>query len=549
MLRTLRDAARWSRRILPAVLFSASAALLMAGQPAQEPAEEALAREILGATGVEGGLIVHLGCGDGRLTAALRAGDRYLVHGLDRDAAKVAAAREMIQRLGLYGPVSVDQLTGERLPYADNLAGLVVSEDLGGVTLDELMRVLAPGGVAYVNSGGQWTKNVKPWPAEMDQWTHFFHDASGNAVAEDTLVDPPTSIRWVAKPLYCRSHEIDSSISALVSAGGRIFYILDEGLTGITDQRLPARWSLVARDAFSGVLLWKRPIPRWGWREWKREELEGKDWTQLRGQRVQFPAELPRRLVADGDRVYVTLGYAAGLSILDAATGEIVRECEGTEGTHEIVYQSGVLVVRIANRLADELERRTGKTPPEEIAAIEADTGKTLWRKATAPLRPLTLAIGGDRVVFHTAKELVCSSLASGEERWRQNSNPGHTLVVHDGVVLIIDPQALRAFSVESGETLWTGPGGQGPGAGTDLFVVGGLVWHGRPAAGPGFAELEARYQQHAETGVRMVGYDLKTGEVRKTVEIDNLLSAGHHFRCYRSKATARRREVPPNCQ
>ena len=36
-------------------------------------AEADAARQILQATGVRGGLIVHLGCGDGKLTAALRA--------------------------------------------------------------------------------------------------------------------------------------------------------------------------------------------------------------------------------------------------------------------------------------------------------------------------------------------------------------------------------------------------------------------------------------------------------------------------------------------
>ena len=39
-------------------------------------------------------------------------------------------------------------------------------------------------------------------------------------------------------------------------SGGRIFYILDEVLTGIVDERLPEVWSLVARDAFSGGLRW-----------------------------------------------------------------------------------------------------------------------------------------------------------------------------------------------------------------------------------------------------------------------------------------------------
>ena len=36
--------------------------------------DDASARKILEAAGVQGGLIVHVGCGDGKLTAALRAG-------------------------------------------------------------------------------------------------------------------------------------------------------------------------------------------------------------------------------------------------------------------------------------------------------------------------------------------------------------------------------------------------------------------------------------------------------------------------------------------
>ena len=47
--------------------------------------------------GVKGGLVVHLGAGDGKLTAALRVSDSYLVQGVERDAGKVAAARAYIR--------------------------------------------------------------------------------------------------------------------------------------------------------------------------------------------------------------------------------------------------------------------------------------------------------------------------------------------------------------------------------------------------------------------------------------------------------------------
>ena len=54
-------------------------------------AEEAT--QILSDTGIQGGLVVHLGCGDGQLTAALRASDAYLVYGLDTHPANVAKGR------------------------------------------------------------------------------------------------------------------------------------------------------------------------------------------------------------------------------------------------------------------------------------------------------------------------------------------------------------------------------------------------------------------------------------------------------------------------
>jgi len=100
--------------------------------------------------------------------------------------------------------VSVDILDGARLPYVDSLVNLLVAEDLGKVEMGEVLRVLAPLGVAYIKSGpstsstgsagspqagsgqGQWTKTVKPWPADIDEWRQYLHDADNNAVARDT---------------------------------------------------------------------------------------------------------------------------------------------------------------------------------------------------------------------------------------------------------------------------------------------------------------------------------------------------------------------------
>ena len=528
----------------------AFSAMLLASATVAVGAEADLARQILKDTGVQGGLVVHVGCGDGKLTAALRADDSYLVHGLDTDAGRVREARDHIRKLGSYGPVSIDRFDGKRLPYVDNLVNLVVARDLGGITPAEAMRVLAPGGVLYVLQDGQWRKTVKPVPADIDEWPHYLHGADNNAVANDTVVAPPRRMQWVGGPMFARSHEINSSVAALVSAGGRLLYIWDENPTGMTDKRFPANWKLIARDAFNGVVLWKRPMPQWGWRQWhaasrwddKRERAK-----MLRHQ----PSTLPRRLVTAGDRVYVTLGYHAPVSVLNAATGEVAAELAGTALTDEILHSDGALVLRV----------RTPDSPPEKdvwsslpdrararVVVVDAETGRMRWRSKTEEMAPMTLATRGGRVFYSNYEGIVCLNLTDGAEVWRSRpiaGSPGNrgtmgTLVAHDKVVLFKpygakgkrDAGRLVALSAETGKLLWQGPKYIGPGVRNppDLFVAAGLVWTG-----------ETRLPvTHTQIKLVRQGLDPLTGKVVREVVVPKLISWGHHYRCYRSKATSR---------
>jgi len=61
------------------------------------------APQVLETAGIKGGLVVHVGCGDGRLTAALRVSESFVAQGLDAD---VTQARENIRAAGVYGPVT-----------------------------------------------------------------------------------------------------------------------------------------------------------------------------------------------------------------------------------------------------------------------------------------------------------------------------------------------------------------------------------------------------------------------------------------------------------
>jgi len=495
--------------------------------------EKTLAKEILDATGVKGGLIVHIGCGDGRLTAALRAGENFIVHGLDTTPANIRKAREYIQSLGLYGAVSVDHWNGRELPYIENLVNLVVSENLGEVPMDEVMRVLAPNGVAYIKKDGKWTKTVKQRPKEMDEWTHYLHDSTNNAVSRDSLIGPPRHFQWIGSPRWSRHHDRMASMSALVSSGGRIFYIMDEGPR--FSILLPSKWFLIARDAFNGTILWKRPIEHWHTHLWPFKS---------------GPAQLPRRLIAVKDKVYVTLGIDAPLTALDAATGKTIRTYDRTKFTEEIIFSNGVLFAQVrdfptdwekyipTSRNVGESKRRVGREFPwnekeRKIVAIEADTGKILWEKECR-IVPLTLTADEKHVLFHDGESVVCLNRENGEQLWR--SEPvsrksliptcfGPTLVAYKDVVLFAGgDKTMTALSAETGKTLWKGEHRRGGHCSPeDLLVIADLAWSGSIAGGK-------------DPGI-FTGYDIHTGEVKSEFPPD-IETYWFHHRCYRSRAT-----------
>jgi outer membrane protein assembly factor BamB len=504
---------------------------------------------IVPATGVQGGLVVHLGCGDGTRTAALRVDDRYVVQGLDTDAKNVQAARRHIQALGLYGKISIEQWVGAQLPYIDNLVNLVVAENLGETAMPEVMRVLAPGGVAYIRTNGIWTKTVKPWPAQLDQWTHYMHDPQGTMVSRDEVVGPPRRMQWVGDPKWLRNHDFMASFSGMVSAGGRIFYIIDEGLR--QHIYLPGRWALVARDGFNGTVLWKRPIDDWFPHTWPFKS---------------GPADLPRRLVAVGDRVYVTLGIRAPLTVLDASTGQTIRTYDGTQATEEIVAADGVLyllvdpdkkafVYKHVHPTRDAETSRVNRdfgwsssSPPRLVMAVAAESGQVLWQHRSN-IAPLTLALDAQNAYFFDGEHVVALDRTGGQQRWisepagkvpRPSTGYAPRLIVGPGVVALSTPRgALEAeaerlvgISTETGKVLWRSPqvesGHHSP---EDLYLVNGVLW----TVFTGDAKRD-----FVKAGTQFQGVDLHTGVTSVDFVAEHLPAFFMHQRCYPGRATGR---------
>jgi len=493
-------------------------------------------------SGIKGGFIACLGVKDGKFTSELYSSDSYRVHGLASDQKSVDNARQYIRNHGKYGNVTVEEWNKENLPYIDNLVNLLIVRESYDVPMKEFMRVLAPNGVLFMQEGDKWIKKKKEWPDNIDEWSHHFHGANNNAVSHDTRVGPPRHLQWVGNPLYARSHELNSSIPAMVTSGGRIFYILDEGPIGMKDPRLPSEWKLIARNGFNGVKLWNRNIENWGWRQWNKEYLEGKDWLDARGLRTRFPNELHRRLVSDGERVYVTLGYRAPVSILEASTGKTMKTIKKTSGTEEIIHIDGKLILRINNEYRED-SISASDSLPESIMAVDAGTGEVLWEQPEDKLVPLTLAANNGRVHYGVSGKVKTLNLSTGEEEWESKIGVEKLVVYQERVYILYapgeggwSPKRLIALDSETGEELWKGPESEG----NNLFVAGNLVWYGRPRQKYHTDDWLAAQKDTLQTIARAKGYDPVTGEVKKRIRVKNLITPGHHYRCYPSKATDR---------
>ncbi len=603
----MRTTMQCGRRLFLGVLWTFVTCLVMSdGKPSQAGETVSsdgpmlkMAQRVISQSGLSGGICLLAGKPRVDLAIAIARQGPFTVRCLCLERQECDRLRKAIRAKHLYGTVSADTFLPGHLPVTDNLINLLIVEPFdalaaAGMTTEELQRVVAPLGTVYIGipsddrgdhawqqqlkqptgnsqwvedpsspAAGRWLHWTKPWPAAIDSWTHYLHGADGNPVAQDHVVGPPKHYQWVSGPNWLQSHETDSSISTMVTSGGRLFYIMNEVPASLAGPKSPPdRWYLEAKDAFNGVSLWKVPIRRWGWREWKNSWF-----THRPG---DFPLNIRKRLVAIGDYLYVTLGYRAPVSQLDARTGRILQTYDGTEGAGELLVHGQTLVVAVVQ---DGLAR---------VMGIATATGETLWTTKSAyrgttvdyirwnrsppgfrrpELDPaLNIATDGKRIALIDGPDLVGIDFATGDALWRtrfpstkQDGNAGGihakdslwngTMIISHGVVIHASPTRLAAFSSETGKQLWAQPKsyiGHLWYEWKDVFVVGDLVWTWGADLERGFIQLN-RHEKQREAWPRTAdGYDIRTGTLQKQVELGPTVKANHHHRCYRNKATVR---------
>jgi len=529
--------------------------------PATTAGKDIPIRRIIESTGVSGGVVVHLGCGDGRLTAKMYLGDSYLVHGLDTSPEKIAKARACLQSQGLYGPVSVAQYDGRTLPYADNVVNLIVASGPCRVAREEIERVLVPGGVAVCldPNGAVGDSYGKPRPENIDDWPQYLNKADNNAVARDSVAGPPRRLQWTDRPVWSRSHMTIPTVASVVTGKGRLFSIEDSAPTD--NPFLPASFYIVARDAFNGKELWRRKMPRW-------ESVT----LYIKCQ----PVQQQRRMVAAGDVLYCTLEIEGPLYALDAATGKTLRVYENTSPTQEVAYSDGIVYLNIGDRFpsaaynivklkgapfvqgvdpsqpfygggfkegyAPEIQDKPH--PKIAIVALDPQSGRQLWAvRHIDTYTAASLAVKGDRAVYQAADGLYCVHAKTGERLWAVKKNianavghdshtPGttpNTVIIGGEKVFAVEAASasqvasyprgtLHAYSLADGKELWQAPITGNYESPADVFYVNGTVWIG----GPNPTQL-----------------DPDSGEVLKVLRQQMTGPMGHD-RCYRNLITER---------
>lgn len=505
--------------------------------PAQEAARMSdLHTELLESTGFQGGLIVVAGFDRVESLVELARPNGRIVHGLSKIPADVTEARRQLHEAGLAGRGAATNWFDTRLPYAEDFVNLLFVEAGNEIDIQEISRVLVPGGTAFIRQAGRWTKLTKPWPEQLDDWTHIDHGPDGNPVSLDTSVGPPRQMQWIDGPAWSKKHR-GPRVSAAVTTNGRLFMVQDETPTSLFN--LAAHWGLIARDAFNGVVLWRRELPQWTKGGWgpstQRDAPETPPSGLILGVWGEIGGGSGARdgsdvLVASGNRLFLPLELQAPVSALDAATGQVLQTYEGLAPVNKIVVSGNSLLIcgkgKVRHVAIDSGDLRweipgVGACLQQDhvylahpdgtvISCVGLDHGTIIWQ---APTNDIIRAIHGTSAPDRRGeveKKKYAVRLQAGADVILVSTEEGKNSTTY-------------ALSADTGEPLWNNKfGGNQFSRRLGPFIVDNAIWNLDPRKGT------------------VVARRPDSGEVLREISAPGIRYAGHHPRCYQARATSR---------
>ncbi len=179
-------------------------------------------------------LVLGAGADDGRLAYEIAKQTGFFVIGTEADSNKVASARAKLSQAGVYGSrVVIHQMTGDRYPYTDLFANVIVAADAvdSGSTPyapNEILRMLRPygglilmgngsGGALDLDSwqhgefsgwstlgssaGAWWRKATRGAMTGAGEWSHHYGNLENTSCSDDQLVSDTNLVtQWFGAP-------------------------------------------------------------------------------------------------------------------------------------------------------------------------------------------------------------------------------------------------------------------------------------------------------------------------------------------------------------
>ena len=358
-------------------------------RPSPYPEDEAIrsyaAEAVKAALGsdIPRGYAIVIGCEDGRLAYELCRQTQMRIVVVEPDERKVATARKMLDRAGVYGiRVAVHAVSPEKLPFPDGFANLAVvhpQRKAEPAWRAELLRVLHPCRGAAVPGNGQVLRN-KPQPG-VGEWTHMLADAANTACSGDPYVVGPMRLQWFGRPgprlMIDRHHR---NVPPLFK-DGRLF--------------VPADGRVIAVDAYNGTWLWDIAVPN--------------------SRRLGVFLD-SSNIVVDAQHLY--FAHSGQCSSFDAASGELRKTYplpqleQGRKLEWSYVARVGGLLFGSArlpgacytetSHAADAAlwQDNMSVVTSRYLFALAPETGRVKWRYQSGVIINPTITIGGGRVYF-----------------------------------------------------------------------------------------------------------------------------------------------------
>ena len=481
-------------------------------------AREEEAAGILSRTGVSLGYCLLLESGDGLLAFALARQSRLVVVGVDTDAARVAQARGILRKAGVYGSrVTIRQVSAYGdLPFTRGVFNLIVwprtKDSLDSDTKRGLLRYLRPdGGTAFWGeSRGGAIERRRPLPG-AGTWTHEYGSPNNSAFGGETLSGVTRTdqleTRWLGQPGPGAMVDRSPRVPAPLAINGRLFV---QGMDRV-----------IALDSYNGAILWSLEIPGI--------------------MRFNMPRD-SSNWCADSEHVFLAVRDQCWR--LDASSGELQKTYPLTPGGNEdwpyewgYVGRSGGLLFGSAvesgahyaeywggDKWYDQQQGEgTGKVCSDNLFARDAKTGRGVWAYSRGVIIEATIVVENGRVHFLESRNpkitqadnrripdpglwqdlyMVCLDARTGKTVWEQQPEikPGTAVVYLSGsgdtLLLVTSEKDYQIYTYEAstGKPNWHAshpwPGTDHSGHMQHPVIVGGRVF------------LEPR------------AYDLRTGEV-----------------------------------